>query len=113
MNLDHFLASMDTRCPSGYDLATQHPHLCPDCPVDEWAVFLDAVRRSVRDGRVHLSDLRPKLRGRIAPKHIGLMVRRARAEGLLVEVAHERSDDVQGRNAGRMEPLYAWRGDAA
>jgi hypothetical protein len=102
------------RCPSGYDLRTQHGPAAYQCSCDaaddEWSVFVAAVRSSARaDGSVHQCDVRPLIRGRIEPKHIGQMWKRARRERLLVEVGHERSDDEPGKNAGRMEPYYELR----
>lgn len=103
------------RCSEGFDIATQHPDLCA-CPAgtqtSEWALFKVALASAARDGRVHQADVRPLIRGRIQHKHIGTLYRRARSEGLLVEVDHERSDDVSGRNAGRLEPVYELRSAA-
>ena len=56
-------------------------------PPTEWRTFTAALRAAVRDdGTVHACDVRPLVRGRIEPKHIGESWRRARNEGLLVEV---------------------------
>lgn len=96
---------------------------CPECTLaavpeleptaDEWTTFTRALRSVVRaDRTVHQCDVRPLIRGRIEPKHIGNFWRRARAEALVVEVGHERSNDTEGRNAGRMEPYYEWRAAA-
>lgn len=74
---------------------------------DEWALFVAAVREAARPGgAVHQCDVRPLIRGRVQPKHIGLLYRRAVTEGLLVRLGYEESDDLQGKNAGRMEPVY-------
>lgn len=76
---------------------------------DEWAVFVAALKSSVRsDGTVHQSDVRPKIRGRIQPKHVGQLWRRAMRDGLISRAGYEESDDEKGRNAGRMEPYYSW-----
>ncbi|WP_436699922.1 hypothetical protein [Nocardioides sp. BYT-33-1] len=103
---------------------------CPDCvaanetareveevnlpPSDaEWSTFTAALRLARRaDGTVHQCDVRPHIRGRIEPKRIGQLWRRARSERLVVEVGHERSNDIEGRNAGRMEPYYELRSAA-
>lgn len=105
--LDAWLTSRPDRCPRcGWHVATQgHAASCTDD--GEWRLFVAAVRQAVRDDlTVHQCDMRPLLRGRMEPKHIGLAWRRARRTGLLREVGHERSDDTEGRNAGRMEPYY-------
>lgn len=100
---------------------------CPDCDAakvaadeaaippstDEWATFKAALIKARRvDGTVHQCDVRPHIRGVIEPKHVGQMWRRARSEGLVAELGHERSNDTAGRNAGRMEPYYELRSAA-
>ena len=107
---DH-LSTFEDRCAHGFH-TVQHPSLCRCTETDEWTLFLAAVRAAVRDGRVHQRDVRPLVRGRIEPKHIGLSYRRAVREGLLAPLAPERSDDEAGKNAGRWEPVYEWRGAA-
>lgn len=108
----------DGRCAAGFDLTTQHGDngLCK-CPESatvtagtDWHTFVTALKQAVRDdGTVHACDVRPLVRGRIAPKHIASCYRSARQSGLLVEAGHERSNDERGRNAGRMEPYYELR----
>lgn len=100
------------RCAHGYH-TTQHPTFCACTEMSEWVIFRLALSQAAKDGKVHQADVRPLIRGRIEPKHIGTLYRRARTEGLLVEVTHERSDDVVGKNAGRLEPVYLWHGAAA
>ena len=75
---------------------------------DEWAVLVAAVNKvaAEHDGEVDWTHVRPIIRGRIEPKHVGTLVRRARREGLLIEDHFDRSEDVVGKNAGRMEPKY-------
>ena len=106
MSLDAYLTSRPGRCSGcGCHVATQGCR----CAGGEWSLFVAALRASVReDGTVHACDVRPLVRGRIEPKHIGSSWRKARQSGLITEVGHERSDDEQGRNAGRMEPYYRW-----
>lgn len=102
------LALLPGRCQHGYHV-TQRT-LCGDCTpaTDEWATFTAALKAAVRaDGTVHASDMRRLVGGRIEPRHIGTLYRRARSRGLLVEAGHERSDDVAGKNAGRLEPFYS------
>lgn len=111
MTTDLGLANLGDRCAYGF-APVHHPQFC-ECEASEWLTFTRALRSAVRDdGRVHQADVRPLIRGRIEPKHIGTLYRRARTEGLLREVAHERSDDTEGRNAGRLEPVYQYRGAA-
>lgn len=107
--LVEWLGRFSDRCADGFSLEHQHPSLCRCQDGDEWSVFTTALTTAARDGRVHQADVRPIIRGRIEPKHIGTLYRRARAEGLLREVEHERSDDVAGKNAGRLEPVYELR----
>lgn len=107
-----YAATLPGRCKHGFHPERQ-PGLCTKCPpapTDEWSLFLAALRQAVRDdSTVHASDMRRLIRGRIEPKHVGLCWRRARREGLVVEIGHERSDDERGKNAGRMEPYYRLR----
>ena len=116
--LDTYLAALPGRCTHGY-----HPkqrHSCtktpspawtspqsPDSSAGEWPFFVSVIRKVARaDGTVHQGDVRPMIRGRIPAKHVGLLWKRARREGLVLEAGHERSDDELGKNAGRMEPYY-------
>ena len=85
---------------AGQSAASQAP--------DEWAVLVAAVSKvaAEHDGEVDWTHVRPIIRGRIEPKHVGTLVRRARREGLLIEDHFDRSEDAVGKNAGRMEPKY-------
>jgi hypothetical protein len=94
------------RCSHGY--AACQP--CPDCgTTTEWATFTAALARAVRGGLIHQSDMRPLLRGRVEPRHVGQCYARAKREGLIVEVAREVSDDTAGRNTNKWEPIYELR----
>lgn len=99
------------RCAHGF-AAIQHPQCCA-CKVgvtSEWSVFLAALRSAGHDGLVHQRDVRPLIRGRIEPKHIGTLYRRAKAEGLLVDTGdREPSDDTAGRNADKLDRIYELR----
>jgi hypothetical protein len=111
-----------TQCSTRLDYAAVlcDKDTCTSCeverlrkPNDEWTFFLRTLRDAVRpDGTVHQCDVRPKLRGRIEHKRIGVLWRRARTLGLISEVGTERSDDVKGKNAGRHEPVYRLRSAA-
>ena len=97
------LATLPGRCTScGFHVRTQGCR----CPDGEWITFVSALRAAAVDGVIHQSAVRPLIRGRIEAKHIGQLYRRARTEGLLREVDHERSDDAAGRNSHRLEPVY-------
>ena len=106
------------RCAHGFDLATQHPGLCA-CQVEqrplgaitpaEWATFTAALSKVARGGEVHQRDMRPLIRGRIKPSHIGACYTRAIAMHLIREVRRERSNDVKGRNTNKDEPVYELR----
>lgn len=92
----------DGRC---YECRSTPPPVAPD---DEWAVFVAAITQAARDGEVHQSAVRPLIRGRIEPKHIGTLYRRAKAEGLLTDTGRrEPSNDVAGRNSDKLDRIYA------
>lgn len=110
--LDAWLRSQSSRCDQcGAHVPTQgHGGPCaPVAPDSEWATFLMALRKAAVDGVVRQAKVRPLIRGRIEPKHIGQQYKRAIREGVLVERAPERSDDELGKNAGRWEPTYELR----
>ena len=113
--LTEYLANLPGRCPNGFDIKTQHPRYCR-CkatlpvapPTSEWDVFVAAVKAAARDGLVHQRDVRPAIRGRVAPKSIGTFYRRAKSEGWLRDTGErEPSDDVVGRNADKLDRVYA------
>lgn len=90
---------------------------CTDCErrrmllvLDPWAFFVQVLRAKVRpDNTVHQADVRPVLRGRIKPQQISSFWRQAQSRSVALirqTDAVDRSDDVQGRNAGRPEPVY-------
>lgn len=112
MTLETALRSFPGRCPGcGAHIKTQgHSKACaPVAPESEWAVFVAALKAAAVDRVVRQSKVRPLIRGRIEPKHIGLAYKRAIREGLLVERTPERPDDELGKNAGRWEPTYELR----
>ncbi len=88
----------------------------PLAPADvEWRLFSDAVVRVAHSngGRVDQNDVRPLIRGRVAPKRIGSFYRRACLEGLLRVDGYSISDDHEGRNAGRPMRCYVLVGASA
>lgn len=107
MTLTDWAHTQTTRCQFGF-APTQHPQLCECEAPDEWSVFKRAVLGSVRrDGTVHQADVRPRIRGRIEPKHIGTMWRRAKDTGLLVDTGErEPSNDAAGRNTDKLDRIY-------
>ena len=83
-------------------------------PVDyEWQTFVEAALRiGTRDGGlIDQNDLRPMIRGLIAPKRIGPFYRRACLEGWLRAEGWSTSTDTEGRNAGRPMRTYYLIGD--
>lgn len=105
------LATLPGRCAHGYHLATQID-LCADCKPDEWTTFLAALRAAVRDdATIHQADVRPAIRGKVAPKHVGSMYRRAKSDGLIVDtLEREPSNDAAGRNTDKLDRIYRWVG---
>lgn len=77
-------------------------------------IFTSALRQVVdHDGRVHQGKVRPLIRGRIEPKRIGQMYRRAKNEGLLIDTGdREPSNDAVGRNTDKLDRIYLLRGAA-
>lgn len=108
MTLDT-LTRLPGRCTDcGYHVATQG---CACADVGEWSIFVAALRTAAVDGEVHQSRVRPLIRGRIAPKMIGTLYRRAKREGLLADTGRrEPSDDVAGRNTDKLDRIYMWQG---
>lgn len=75
----------------------------------EWRTFTDAVTRvaHAHGGMVDQNDVRPIIRGNVAPKRIGAFWRRACLEGWLRADGYSTSNDRAGRNAGR--PMRCYR----
>lgn len=105
-----YLATAEGRCPRClYHVQTQGCR----CGDPEWALFKVALAEAARGGVVHQSAVRPIIRGRIEPKHIGALYRRAKAEGLIRDTGErEPSNDVAGRNTDKLDRIYALRGAA-
>lgn len=111
--LMEFLATLPGRCPQ-CGFATREQGHRGDCPNrSEWTTFVAALKQAVRhDGTVHQGDIRPLIRGRIEPKHIGQQYKRAIREHILREIDREQSNDEQGRNTNKWEPVYRLRSAA-
>lgn len=108
------LDALPDRCANGY-APVMHPSLCACDEMGEWAIFVRALRSSVRDDRtIHQGDVRPLIRGRIEPKHVGTLYRRAKSARLIRDTGQlEPSTDVAGRNADKVSRIYEWIGRAA
>ena len=87
----------------------------PSLPIaeEEWATYVGALK-SCRDsdGLIHPNDLRPLVRGKVAPRRIGAFANAAVAAEL-VEFSGQWqiSDDREGRNAGRPCRVMRWIAD--
>lgn len=101
------LERLANRCSLGFH-AAQHPEFCACHEMGEWAIFTAAIRKAARPGgEIHQCDVRPLIRGRVEPKHIGQMWRRARAEGLVRDTGErEQSNDAAGRNTDKLDRIY-------
>jgi hypothetical protein len=114
MSIDTWLRSRPDRCSDcGHHPPTQG-HGADCAPLDsreaEWLLFVTALQQVVgHDGLVHQHDVRPLIRGRVHPKHIGQLYARAKRERLLVQVDKEPSTDAAGRNTHHDSPIYQLR----
>jgi hypothetical protein len=106
-----------SRCRSPLDVAAVlcESDRCTTCETyriqlaaDPWAFFVRTLRAKVRaDGTLHVNDVRESLRGRVEPKQIGLLWRRARTAGLIHGGDEwEPSTDAQGGNADKVARVY-------
>lgn len=106
------LEALPDRCSLGF-AEIQHPDFCNCADLGEYVVFVRALKSVARDGLIHQRDVRPIIRGRIEPKHIGTLYRRAKAEGLLADTGErEPSNDAAGRNTDKLDRIYALVGAA-
>lgn len=98
--------------------------VCTTCEIDrireaakehEWDVMVSALRTvaAEHNGTVDWTHVRPLIKGRIQHKHVGQLTKRAKRLGLIAECEIRRSRDFAGKNAGRPEPVYKWKGQAA
>ena len=101
------------RCPIGYDLATQHPHLCDCLDTAEWEGFLAALKAARDDhGVISQTNVRPLIQG-IPHKHRGQLYRRATSLGVIESIGYEPSTDAAGGNTDKPQRRYLWKGQAA
>jgi hypothetical protein len=81
----------------------------------EWSLFVEALRTVAigPGGRIGPNELRPLLRGKVAPRRIGAFTHRALSQGLVEYTgAYEISDDTHGRNGGKPARVMRWVGVA-
>jgi len=77
----------------------------------EWRLFVSALEAAVDNGLVRPNDLRPRLRGRVAPRRIGAYTNRALKLGLVAYTGDwQVSDDHEGKNAGKPARVMRWVG---
>jgi hypothetical protein len=126
MTLDDYLAAQETRCAHGYDLKTQHPHLCPCAGIsarntilpavsaahpDESARLESAIRRLAASGR-EFSANAPELRvivENVPGPVVGSTFGRLSRAGVIKKVGYETSNlpSTKGHDIKR------WKGAAA
>lgn len=107
-SLRAYLSTLPGRCPNGY-AENQHPSLCQcDYDLDEWTTFRRALRTVAiaNNGLIRQRHMRDLIRGHIDPKAIGRCYSRAIREHVIHEVDREKSNDHQGRNTNKWEPIY-------
>ena len=66
----------------------------------------NAIAESVQDGIVDPNNVRARIPEWVPSRAIGVIYRQLRQDGTLVEHDHVRSNDVRGKNAGRLVPRY-------
>ena len=66
----------------------------------------NAIAESVQDGIVDPNRVRARIPDWVPSRAIGVIYRQLRQDGTLVEHDHVRSNDVRGKNAGRLVPRY-------
>lgn len=86
-------------------------------PVDrEWSDYVAALSTVAanHDGLIPPNELRPLVRGKVAPRRIGAFTHRALSQGLVRRTGDwQISDDREGKNAGRPAPVMEWVGGEA
>lgn len=79
----------------------------------EWLTFTETLAWVAHNcgGQIWPNDLRPRLRGDIAPQRIGAFTNRAIAQKLIEPTGEwQVSDDREGRNGGKPARCYRWIG---
>lgn len=77
---------------------------------EEWQLYVAALKQCRdEDGLIRPNDLRPLVRGRIAPRRISAFCNAAVAADLIVFADQwQVSDDHEGRNSGKPCRIYRW-----
>lgn len=104
------------RRPLDYAAVLCDKDTCTSCeierlrkPNDEWSFFLRTLRSCVRDdGTLHVNDVRPLIRGKVEPKHIGQFWKRAATLKLIRFKEWEQSTDEAGGNADKLARVHVW-----
>ena len=65
-----------------------------------------AIAGAVQDGMVNPNLVRSLIPEWVPAKTIGVIYQKLRRDGTLVEFDHVRSNDVRGRNSGKLIPRY-------
>lgn len=96
---------VDEQTGSLLDLIADDEHPSVDY---EWDIFRQAILQAADPiGVVRQNSVRPLIAGKIAPRRVGPMYRRACREGLIYATDQwEQSDDKSGKNAGRPVRIY-------
>jgi hypothetical protein len=80
----------------------------------EWDLYVDALATVAarHAGLIFPNELRPMVRGKVAPRRIGALMNRSLKRGIVRRTGEwEVSTDHEGRNAGRPVPILEWLGD--
>lgn len=102
------LATYSDRCRYGFSIEHHHPLYCSCTEGSEWSIFVAALKQARRsDGSISQTDMRPLIKGRVAPKHVGPLYQRAVREHLIRRIGREDSTDVAGRNSHHEQAVYA------
>lgn len=108
MTLAVTLAAAPDRCAQGFHV-TQHPAYCHCTEGSEWSIFVAALKQAKRaDGSISQTDMRPLIKGRIEPNHIGGFYVKAKREHLIKPLDRERSTDHASRNLHHDQTLWLW-----
>lgn len=101
--------SVDNYTSDLLDLVARTDHPSPD---HEWQAFVEAlIQARSFGGIIKPNDLRPMVRGVVAPRRIGAFTHRALSQGLVEYTGHYQvSDDLAGRNAGKPARVMRWIG---
>lgn len=77
----------------------------------EWSEYVEALLflAALHNGIIRPNDLRPLVRGKVAPRRIGAFTSRALALGYVVYTGDwQVSDDTAGKNGGKPARILRW-----